>query len=130
MKLPEFYGTRRFIVVYTIARPCPLLHPPSYFSKILYESTLIIMKTNRLMRSPCCVCVCVSVSACVSPDNTFVCLNRSLLNSVCISCQLRPTQRCINIVYIIIPSSNTNTVASQIVEVISLILTKRLNGSP
>jgi hypothetical protein len=45
------------------------------------------------MRSPCCLYVCVFVSACLwIPDSTFECLNQSLQNFVCISWHLSPSQ--------------------------------------
>jgi hypothetical protein len=48
---------------------------------------------SRLMRSPCFLCLCVSLPL------TFEWLNQSLWNLVCISCHLSPSQR-----YFITPS--------------------------
>jgi hypothetical protein len=42
---------------------------------------------STLMRSPCCLCVCVS------PPSTFKCSSQSSLNLVCMSWHLSPSQR-------------------------------------
>jgi hypothetical protein len=68
-------------------------------------SLLFLFWKSRLMRSPCCLCVCF-------PQTAFECLNRYLWNLVCMSCQLRPSQ---GPTLQIPPITNTNITASLIV---------------
>jgi hypothetical protein len=58
--------------------PRPVFSPLSLFWK----------NKSRRMRSPCCLFISIS------PISTFECMNQSLLNLVCISWHLIPSQRC------------------------------------
>jgi hypothetical protein len=49
--------------------------------------SLLWKNTSRLIRSPCCLCVCGSL------QSSFECLNQSLWNLVYISWNLSPSQR-------------------------------------
>jgi hypothetical protein len=64
-----------------------LLFIIGFYCFTFYPTFLILKNESRLMRSPCCLCVCES------PLLTIKCRNQSLWNLECISWHLSATQR-------------------------------------
>jgi hypothetical protein len=91
-----FWGSRRFVIMFATACHCRLFWVSGIQSTPIPRCFIVLSlfwkSKIRLMRSPCCLWLCICVSLYPPPPLTFECLNQPLLNFICMSWHLRPSQ--------------------------------------